>query len=78
MSNIKANRAEFWDWVRAKPAHDTPRGDFIRDTRETSNPDVAICGACDEAEKQFTLLKLEWRRKFPDKPLYSTRSGWAW
>ena len=57
----------FWKWVADKLDEDTPRGDFIRDTRHElasgRDPDIAIVAACREARKQYRLLRLEWNRR---------------
>ena len=30
----EGEKAQFWQWVASRKAHDNPRGDFIRDTRD--------------------------------------------
>ena len=38
--NNDMDRAEFWKWVYNRKAHDNPRGDFIRDTRDLMDMDI--------------------------------------
>ena len=56
----------FWAWVCARRAHDNPRGDFIRDTRELVrmgiNPGERIVGACAEALEEYDKLHARFSR----------------
>ena len=66
----------FWKWVADKPDADTPRGDFIRDTRHElgsgRDPDIAIVAACSEAREQYRALRLEWWNRSTARPREET------
>ena len=58
---------EFWNWVASKRAHENPRGDFIRDTRELlangKDPDKVIYrAACSEALDEYHRFRRRWER----------------
>ena len=54
----------FWNWVCNLDAEDDPRGDFIRDTRDSlalgNNPESDMFGACDEARREYVKLRTQW------------------
>ena len=58
----------FYEWVTTRRAGDNPRGDFIRDTRDTfktggeSHCAGMMGGACREAKHERDLLKREYHR----------------
>lgn len=56
--------ADFWAWVASRRAHQNPRGDFIRDTRDLLaagiDPSTRIVGACEEARREHEKLRREW------------------
>ena len=65
---------DFLVWVTKRHAHDNPRGDFIRDTREamdwyangsidTSQFESMLHNGCDEACKQYHLLREEYESR---------------
>lgn len=56
----------FWYWVAERRAHDNPRGDFVRDTRDLlsrdRDPATAIVGGCEEALRWRDILREEYDR----------------
>ena len=62
----KDDCAAFWQWVAKRNAHDNPRGDFIRDTRELVeagiDPGTRIGSACNEAREEHGRLLKEFQR----------------
>ena len=56
----------YWHWVASRRAHDNPRGDFIRDTRDLlhagGNPHVRIVSACTEARREHELMIRQYKR----------------
>ena len=64
---------KFWRWVCSRPAHDTPRGDFIRDTRDLIDMDISpgsrMHRACEEATREYRALCRQWDNAgHPDAP----------
>ena len=57
---------EFWNWVANRKAHDNPRGDFIRDSRDLLatgvDPGKAIrrVGTSNEALTEYNRLCEQW------------------
>lgn len=55
---------DFWAWVASRRAHQDPRGDFIRDTRDLLaagiDPSTRIGRACGEARREHEKLRREW------------------
>lgn len=51
----------FWRWVCARKAHNNPRGDFIRDTRDLIrrgiDPATQEAEMCWEAEREYERLR---------------------
>lgn len=60
---------EFWRWIATRKAHDNPRGDFIRDTRDLMNmgidPETCLhrLSGNPEGEKAFQGLLRAYERK---------------
>lgn len=63
--------AGFFAWICARKAHDNPRGDFVRDTRDMmprkgivdeSRINTRLYAACDEAREAFYRLADEYQR----------------
>ena len=58
--------AAFWKWVTGRKAHNNPRGDFIRDTRNLVEagiePGSRILGASTEAKTEYWRLLREFAR----------------
>ena len=59
-----------WTWVCARRAHDNPRGDFIRDTRDLVrigiDPSTQEAAMCWEAERQYGRLRREYVKTQPE------------
>ena len=65
---MKENQG-FFEWVTTRRAHDNPRGDFIRDTRDTfKHHGESGCerlynnNACWEAQRVGEALRREWEK----------------
>ena len=60
----------FWKWVCARRAHDNPRGDFIRDTRDLVrigiDPGTREASMYWEAEREYDRLRREYVRTQPE------------
>ena len=58
--------AGFWDWVGSRRAHDNPRGDFIRDTRDLLNagvhPGERLMMACQPVRAEYERLQRQYER----------------
>ena len=65
MAKIVENH-EFWKWVTERKAHDNPRGDFIRDTRDIlkagNDPNKSLRFACEKAIEEYDALLKQWKR----------------
>ena len=61
-------QSAFWRWVCERKAHDNPRGDFIRDTRDLVragiDPETRLHRLREnpEAESQFRKLVTEYEK----------------
>ena len=55
---------DFWNWVASRRAHDNPRGDFIRDTRDRladgNDPDKPLACADSVALGEYDRLHKQW------------------
>lgn len=64
-----AAEAGFWRWVAVLPYEDSPRGDFIEDTRFLlgigMDPTGRLAGASPEALREYHRLVDEYRRSRP-------------
>lgn len=62
----------FWEWVCARKAHDNPRGDFIRDTRDLMkmgiDPETRLDRLRENREgmKQYRKLRQEYEAECRD------------
>ena len=61
------NGMTFWEWVAKPRAGDTPRGDFIRDTRallcDGLDPEVALASANSVAYAEYERLVRQYDRE---------------
>ena len=67
------DNSKFWRWVCSRRAHDTPRGDFIRDTRFLVeidiDPESRLGRACEDAKREYRRLRRQWDNAgCPDAP----------
>ena len=62
---------DFWDWVVSRKAHDNPRGDFIRETRELLADNIRSLwetwGTCREAQDEFNRLRKQYNKLYEDR-----------
>ncbi|MCY4094238.1 MAG: hypothetical protein OXG05_03840 [Gammaproteobacteria bacterium] len=58
---------EFWAWVASQEVTDTPRGDFIQDTKDIldagNDPSVRIMSACAEAQREYQAMLDEYPKR---------------
>lgn len=76
--------ATFWKWVTGRRAHDNPRGDFIRDTRDLVkaglDPGPRILGAPTEVRAEYERLLREFARSesgIPEERTMTDRTGFG-
>ena len=67
MDYIKENRLTFVQWVCRRKAHDNPRGDFIRDTRDLVRmkiPESEIEGRMQSESSEANAVYRRLRREY--------------